>query len=189
MAEVKCPKCAVDNPAGAAKCRGCGAELPAAPAAPKPSQESMYGFDMAGKPPIAWTWAGLGVLGILAAQILVGLTITPALHGAFMTGKYPNHVAFWAILLAFSLVIYFVAGFIIGRYSKGYLVREPAIAAVGASVVNWVLATFVLKSGDGNIIMALVVMAICAGIGYLGGMLGEQVQQRAREARKAAAGR
>jgi len=187
MADVKCPKCAVDNPTGAARCRGCGAELPAAPAAPKPSQESMYGFDMTGKPPIAWAWAGLGVLGILAAQLVVGLTVTPLLVRAFMTGKTPNHVMFWVLLLAVSVVIYFVAGFIIGRYSKGYLVREPAIAAVGASIINWLLDRFLLKSSGADIVMLLVAMGLCAGIGYAGGMLGEQLQQQERLRRKAVA--
>jgi hypothetical protein len=188
MADVKCPKCAVDNPAGAAKCRGCGGELPAG-AGPKPSQESMYGFDVTAKPPIAWGWAGLGVLGILATQIVLSLTVTPVLFRAFMTGKTPNHVAFWVLVLALSAVVYFAAGFVIGRYSKGYLVREPAIAAVGAALVNWLLDKLVLKSSGAGVGMLLVAILLCAGLGYAGGLVGEQVQQKAREQRKAAAGR
>jgi hypothetical protein len=186
MADVKCPKCNATSPAGTANCRACGAAQPAAAGAPAPSQESMYGFDVMNKPPISWGAAGLGVVIILVLQVIIGLTLVPVLAKTFLGGRTPNYIMFRFIVLAVSALIYFAAGYILGRYSKGYLVREPAIAGAVAAIVNGLLNRFVLHGSDTGIVMLLLSVAVCVALGYIGGIAGEQIQQKERERRKGA---
>jgi hypothetical protein len=186
MADVKCSKCGATSPSGTANCRACGSALPAAAGAPAPSQESMYGFDVMNKPPIAWGAAGLGILIILALQVVIGLTLVPVLARTFLGGRTPNYIMFRFIVLVVSVLIYFAAGYILGRYSKGYLVREPAIAAAAAAILNGLLNRFVLHGSDSGVVMLLISVLVCVALGYVGGIAGEQVQQKEREKRKAA---
>jgi hypothetical protein len=184
MPDVKCPKCGKTVATGTAHCAGCGAELPASsPAeAPRPSAVSMYGLDMAGPNPLHWDAAGLGVALILVAQLLFGFAVVPLLDRALLHHRNPNVFGFTIIVVGVGLAIYFVVGYLLGRYSKAYLVREAAIAAVGAAVVNFVLATFAFHLAT-SLLMTVIATLLYAGLGLAGGVLGEQLQQKAREQR------
>jgi hypothetical protein len=186
MTDVKCPKCGATSPSGTANCRACGAALPAAAGAPPPAPASMYGFDVMNKPPISWGAAGLGVVIILALQVVVGFTYVPFLVKTFLGGRQPNFVMFWFLMLAASALIYFAAGFVLGRYSKGYLVREPIISSAIAATLNWLLDKFVFKNSGADVAMLIVSILVCIALGYIGGIVGEQVQQNERERRKGA---
>ena len=183
MAQTKCARCGAENDLAVAKCVKCGAELVAA-GAPTPSQESMYGFDEMNKPPISWPAAGLGLLIILGLQVLIGLTVVPFLSSSILGGRAPNVVGFWAAMLILGFAIYFTTGFVLGRYSKGYLVREPMIAAFAAAAANGLLERFVLRNHGVSLVMILAGSLVWVGVAYLGGMAGEQVQQKKREERR-----
>ncbi|MBI5489080.1 MAG: hypothetical protein HY905_17225 [Deltaproteobacteria bacterium] len=182
----KCTKCGAENAAGAARCAGCGAELAAA-AAPAPSQESMYGFDALNKPSISWAAAGLGAAIIIGLQVVVGLALVPLLSTSMLGGRSPNLVGFWSAMILIVVAVYFAAGFVLGRYSKGYLVREPVLAALVAAPANWLLEHFVYRNRGVSTAMLVASAVLCLGIAYLGGMAGEQVQQKERERKRAAA--
>lgn len=185
MADVKCPKCGVESPAGTTHCRGCKAELPGA-VVPRPSAVSMYGLDMAGANPIHWDATGLGLLLILAVQFLFGLLVVPWLENTLLFHRTPNVFGYTIVVVGVGVAIYFFVGYFLGRYSKAYLVREAAIAAAGAAAINFVLARYVLHHAISPF-MAVVAALLYAALGWAGGALGEQIQQKARERRQLAA--
>jgi len=185
MPQTRCAKCGAENEA-AARCAKCGAELVAA-GAPAPSQESMYGFDEMNKPPISWPAAGLGLAIIVGLQALVGLAVVPFLSKSILGGRSPNIVGFWAAMIVIGGAIYFGTGFALGRYSKGYLVREPFMAALAGAALNWGLEHFLYRNHGVTVAMLAVGGLLFVGIAYLGGMAGEQTQQKRRERRRALA--
>ena len=166
--------------------RECGAELVAA-GAPAPTQESMCGFDEMNKPPVSWPAAGLGLAIIVGLQALVGLAVVPFLSKSILAGRSPNIIGFWAAMIVIGAAIYFGTGFVLGRYSKGYLVREPFMAALVAAGLNWVLEHFVYRNQSVTVPMLAVGGLLFVAIAYVGGMAGEQVQQKLREQRRALA--
>ena len=69
----------------------------------------------------------------------------------------------------------------------GTVVREPFLAALGGAALNWVLEQFVYRNRGVTIAMLAISGLLFVGIAYLGGMAGEQTQQKRRERRRALA--
>ena len=136
---------------------------------------------------VSWPAAGLGLAIIVGLQALVGLAVVPFLSKSILAGRSPNIIGFWAAMIVIGAAIYFGTGFVLGRYSKGYLVREPFMAALVAAGLNWVLEHFVYRNQSVTVPMLAVGGLLFVAIAYVGGMAGEQVQQKLREQRRALA--
>jgi hypothetical protein len=89
----------------------------------------------------------------------------------------------WGVLVVVSAAIYFVAGLLVGRFSAGYTVKEPAVASILASLINWGLEYFVFQNVEATLGSAVLGMLICAAIGAAGGSAGETWQSKTRDRR------
>lgn len=170
---VRCVECGEENPPGSGFCRRCGKAI-RPPADDEP-------VEVAGGGRIAWGWVAAGVGLILLIQIVVNLTLTPVIvRKMVLETPDPSPYGALGILFLIGAAVYFVVGVIVGRFSKGYTVREPAIAAVAAAAINAAIS-MATGSGDfaGGIIVMLVVFALLAALGYAGGVVGEKLQKRA----------
>jgi len=121
-----------------------------------------------------WWWVLVGVGFLVAANLLAYL----ALRGVINEIVRQQRVLTAAALMAVgALAIYFLGGLLVGRLSKGHTVKEPAVAAVLALVVLFLLQ---LAAGMVNIVGLVVGAPLCFGVTYLGGVLGEKWQDRSR---------
>jgi hypothetical protein len=121
-----------------------------------------------------WWWVLVGVGFLVAANLLAYL----ALRGVIEEIVRQQRVLTAAALMAVgALVIYFLGGLLVGRLSKGHTVKEPAVAAVLALVVLFLLQ---LAAGMVNIVGLVLGAPLCFGVTYLGGILGEKWQDRSR---------
>jgi hypothetical protein len=177
---VRCPACAAENQAGAGFCRGCGAALAGVgPTTPVIDDEPV---DVPGGK-ISWGWVGLGVLMILALQLVIGLTVTPIiLRKMVLDTRHPSVGGALGLILLCGAAVYFVCGLVIGRLSKGYTVKEPAIASLIAGAVNAVLSFSQGQvSGPGGLLLTF---GILGGLGAAGGWVGEKLQARAEAGKR-----
>jgi hypothetical protein len=175
---VRCPKCGAESQPGSGFCRGCGTALAGAVAAPPRVADDEPVEVPGGK--IHWGWVAIGVVMILAVQIVLGLTVTPLVVKKMVVDAHPPNVyGALAVLIAMGAMTYFLCGLLIGRLSKGYTVKEPAFASIIACVINLALAVG-QGTASGGAFGAVVSCAIFGGLGALGGMLGEKLQARAQ---------
>ena len=175
---VRCPKCGADNQPGSGFCRGCGQALAGAVAAPPPYVDDEPVEVPGGK--INWGWVAIGVVMILAVQIVLGLTVTPLVVKKLVVDAHPpNLYGALAVLIAMGATTYFLCGLIIGRVSKGYTVKEPAFASIIACAINLALAMG-QRTATGGVVGTVISCAIFGGLGALGGLLGEKLQARAQ---------
>jgi hypothetical protein len=177
---VTCPKCGAANPAGVSSCRGCGTTL-----APSAADDGLGELDHPAREGMYWNWVLLGTGMILALQIVAAYTFIPPLVWAMAVDLKWGMWGIWGVLVAVSAAIYFVAGLLVGRFSAGYTVKEPALASILASLINWALEYFVFHNIEAGIGSAVLGMLICAAIGAAGGSAGETWQNKARDKRRA----
>jgi hypothetical protein len=122
-----------------------------------------------------WWWVLVGVGVIVAGNLLAYLVLRALIErlvaerGQVLTGA--------AVLAGVALAVYFGGGVLVGRMSKGHTVREPAVAAVVALAVVFLLQLLV---GMFNLVGLVVGAPLCFGVAYLGGILGEKWQDRAQ---------
>jgi hypothetical protein len=117
-----------------------------------------------------WKWVFVGVLFIVAGNAAAYL----ALRGVFAKMIAGDQVMSAALAMAgVALLTYFLGGLLVGRMSKGRTVKEPAVAAVLAVLVIFVVQFFM---GMVNIIGLIVGAPFCFGVAYLGGLVGEKWQ-------------
>jgi predicted MFS family arabinose efflux permease len=180
-AEATCPKCGAKNAPEAAECAQCKAPLGVAP---KP-RETFLAFDVLAHAGLYWNWVGLGTVIILAIQTVLGLTVVRLILHSLGSKKDPWFA--WLLVLLVAGVGYFVGGLIVGRYSKGTTVREPALASILAALINYALSAFAFGTAQRDatgLIVLDVTLVICAALGYVGGVAGEDLQRRAWEKRE-----
>ncbi|NMC68543.1 MAG: zinc ribbon domain-containing protein [Myxococcales bacterium] len=177
---LKCTACGAENPPGSGFCRQCGKAI-----APPPDEEPVR---VAGAGKISWGWVAAGVGLILLIQIVVNLSVAPLiLRKMVLETKDPSPYGALGVLFLIGAAVYFVVGMIVGRFSKGYTVREPAIAAVVAAAINAGLSVASDSgsiAGPSGIVVTLVVFALLAALGYGGGIVGEKLQERAETPRR-----
>ena len=123
-------------------------------------------------PEFDWRWVLVGV-GFIVAGNLIGYQV---LHGLIRYLIDSGRVLSAAgVMAGGALLVYFGGGVLVGRMSKGTTVREPAVAAVLALGVVFVLQ---LKAGMFNLVGLVVGAPVCFAVAYLGGFLGEKWQDR-----------
>jgi hypothetical protein len=179
--ELRCAACGAESPAGSGFCRQCGKAL-GPPADDEPLQP-------AGGGKLQWGWVAAGTGLILLFQIVVHMTLTPVIvRRMVLETRDPSPYGALGLIFLLGAAVYFLVGIVVGRYSKGYTVREPAIAALAAATINAVVSSTtgpgVLAGGAGGLIVTLVVFALLAALGYGGGIIGEKLQQRAERGRR-----
>lgn len=121
-----------------------------------------------------WKWIGLGVLIMLALNLVGGFIIAGFIGSQFegvsnaadvqLTGRQMG------LLALLNILTFAVGGFIVGVKSAGKTILEPAVAAAIA------VAIVLLLSGNlsiGNVVAAGIVPFLA---GLLGGWLGERRQ-------------
>ena len=112
---------------------------------------------------LQWPWVGAGVvIGVLLNSYAVVL-------GKALFGLGPG-----GILIAYS-VSFLVTGFLIGAFSPGITLAEPAIAAVGVIVVDALVTAGGL--GAPFPLLAIIIASACAFcLALVGGWIGELAQ-------------
>ncbi len=86
-----------------------------------------------------------------------------------------RHAGFW-IMLAISIVIYFLGGMFTGRLSPGITMKEPATAGVFSGLVYFLFLMVIGADFSVIIFSAAIGIAAFAGAAYIGGWVGEKWQ-------------
>lgn len=122
-----------------------------------------------------WWWVLVGVSVIVGGNIMAYLILGGLIHHLMAGGQQVLTAA--AVMAAVALLVYFGGGVLVGRMSKGRTVLEPAVAAVLALAIVFLLQ---LLAGMFNIVGLVVGAPFCFGVAYAGGIVGERWQDRAR---------
>lgn len=124
-----------------------------------------------------WKWIGLGVLIMVALNIVAGvllaLVLAPQLQGATSVGELELTGGQIAMAGIANLLIFLIGGFIVAIKSAGKTIIEPGISAAIAVLVG------LLLSGNfsiGNLIAGGLVPFVA---GVAGGWYGERRQGHA----------
>jgi len=117
-----------------------------------------------------WWWVLVGIAVIVAGNVLAYLALRDVIEASIRQGQ-----ALTAALLTagVALLMYFIGGLFVGRLSRGHTVKEPAVAALVALVILFLLQ---LSQEMVNIVGLIVGAPFCFGVAYLGGVLGEKWQ-------------
>jgi MFS family permease len=122
-----------------------------------------------------WKWVFVGVLSVVVGNTIAYLALRSIINNMI---KQQERVMTAAMLIAsVALVVYFLGGVLVGRMSKNRTVKEPAVAAVLALFVIFVLQ---LMLGMVNVIGLVLGAPFCFGVAYLGGLVGEKWQRISR---------
>lgn len=124
-----------------------------------------------------WKWIGLGVLIMVALNIVAGvllaLVLAPQLQGATSVGELELTGGQIAMAGIANLLIFLIGGFIVAIKSAGKTIIEPGISAAIAVLIG------LLLSGNfsiGNLIAGGLVPFVA---GVAGGWYGERRQGHA----------
>ncbi len=171
-----CPACGATNSAQATHCKGCGQAVPPGGGV----RETLFELDQPATSKWQWGMVFGGAAIILALQAVVGLLLVPGvLWGALAPAVLT------ALVLGVSVLVYFVAGLLLGRLSAGYTVKEAGVGGFLAAAINWPLEAYLFQ----NTILGLgVLAAIALGLGIvaaLGGSAGETFQQWSEKRQRA----
>ena len=121
-----------------------------------------------------WKWIGIGVLIMLALNIVAGLILTLTLGSQLEGVTDVKEITFTggqvALFAAINFLSFMIGGFIVGIKSAGRTILEPGISAAIAVVIALLISgNFTL----GNMITGGLI-PFAAGI--LGGWIGERRQ-------------
>jgi len=89
--------------------------------------------------------------------------------------KPTGHVGFW-IMLAISLVVYFLGGMFTGRLSPGITMKEPATAGIFAGIIYFVFLFMIGADFSVVIFSSIIGVPAFAGAALFGGWVGEKWQ-------------
>lgn len=122
-----------------------------------------------------WKWIGIGVLIMVALNIVAGIILAMTLGGALEGAASGEDVALSGGQIVFASLLNFLAflagGFIVGLKSAGRTILEPGISAAAAVAIALVLSGGLTL---GNVLAAGLVPFLA---GVLGGWLGERRQE------------
>lgn len=124
-----------------------------------------------------WKWIGIGVVIMLALNILagigLGLFLGPELQGVTEVDEIDLTGGQMALLAVVNFLAFLIGGFIVGLKSAGRTIFEPGISAAVAVVIALLIA--------GN----LSLLNVIAGglVPFLAGILGGWVGERRQESR------
>ncbi len=130
---------------------------------------------MANQRSISWIWVVLGTCVIVALNKLImsGLaaTIVAAIQAEDMTSM-------WMYVALGTVVSYGLGGAFVGIVSPGETLKEPAIAAVIAAVLNGFSYYLITpKELELQGVIGVVIMAACGAVlGFGGAIIGEKIQ-------------
>jgi hypothetical protein len=121
-----------------------------------------------------WKWIGIGVLIMVAlnlvAGLILGLFLGPQLEGVTSPDDLELSGGQVALAAVLNFLAFAIGGFIVGLKSSGRTILEPGISAAIAVVIALLIAgNFTI----GNIIVGGIVPFLA---GVLGGWLGERRQ-------------
>ena len=121
-----------------------------------------------------WKWIGIGVLIMVAlnlvAGLILGLFLGPQLEGVTSPEDLELSGGQVALATVLNFLAFAIGGFIVGLKSTGRTILEPGISAAIAVVIALLIAgNFTI----GNIIVGGIVPFLA---GVLGGWLGERRQ-------------
>ena len=121
-----------------------------------------------------WKWIGIGVLIMVAlnlvAGLILGLFLGPQLEGVTSPEDLELSGGQVALAAVLNFLAFAIGGFIVGLKSTGRTILEPGISAAIAVVIALLIAgNFTI----GNIIVGGIVPFLA---GVLGGWLGERRQ-------------
>lgn len=123
-----------------------------------------------------WKWIGLGVLIMIAlnlvAGLIIGFIIAPSIEGAATPEEMGASLGAGHLLIIAGLnfLSFAIGGFIVGLKSAGRTIIEPGISAAIAVLIA------LLISGQFSILNLLVGGLVPFAAGVLGGWLGERRQ-------------
>lgn len=122
-----------------------------------------------------WKWIGLGVLIMVALNIVAGIilafTLGAELQGAAGGDEITLSSGQIALVSLLNFLAFLVGGFIVGLKSAGRTILEPGIsAAIAVAIALVISGSFTL----GNVLAGGLVPFIA---GVLGGWIGERRQE------------
>jgi hypothetical protein len=122
-----------------------------------------------------WKWIGIGVLIMIALNIIAGIAIgiflAPEIGDATQVEDIQLGGGQMAVLAVVNILVFAIGGFIVGLKSAGRTILEPGISAAIAVVIALLIAgNFTL----GNILAGGLVPFLA---GVLGGWIGERRQE------------
>ena len=167
MAEkVTCPMCGFENQHGASRCVSCGAKIEAFGVGEYTEEEAFARrFE---QETFEWRWAAITCGVYLAVQAFV-LVLLPLVISSFD----PQGLAG----LGISVVIWFLAGIVMGVVSPGKTFLEPAVAAAVAALPTIAYLRAVTPEGFEPSMMAYIVFGLLGiMISLFGAFIGERIQ-------------
>ena len=121
-----------------------------------------------------WKWIGIGVVIMVALNIVVGLILGAVLAPQLKEVTNPENVSLsgWQVLLAavLNFLAFLIGGYIVGAKSVGRTILEPGISAAIAVVIALIV------SGNFTVLNLLGGGLVPFLAGVLGGWLGERRQ-------------
>jgi hypothetical protein len=127
---------------------------------------------------VSWKWVAIGAMVIIGLNQLLQELLAAPVGGTLYESMGVPGLYLYVALIAFGS--FFVGGLIVGWWSPGETIKEPAFAALAGVLVN---AGFNLRNVDGEAMTMMdwaIGSAIMAVIGFLfgmgGGWTGERLQ-------------
>lgn len=124
-----------------------------------------------------WKWIGLGVLIMLALNLVAGvilaLVLGPQMQGAEGIEDITLTGGQMAVVGILNFLAFLIGGFIVGLKSSGRTILEPGISAAGAVLIALLIA------GGFSVVNLVTGGLIPFLAGVLGGWLGERRQEAA----------
>jgi hypothetical protein len=126
---------------------------------------------------VSWKWVAIGVVVIIGLNQLLQAALAGPVGGALFESMGVAGLYLYAALIAFGS--FFAGGLVVGWWSPGETIKEPAFAALGAVILNSGV-NYGNVGPDMSVTQWLIGSAITAGLGFVfglaGGWAGERIQ-------------
>jgi hypothetical protein len=159
---IFCEKCGAENPDDAEYCAGCGAGVGGAAVYEEREKEAMH-HQQAG---FSWLWVAIGFGIMLGLQVGVSF---------LLEAVAPDRAVIY--LLAW-MAPFLLGGILVGWLSPGKTFQEPAVAALVAMILAFLIAYLRDPELTWNGILGVAVFGAVPGLllALVGGWIGEKIQ-------------
>lgn len=120
--------------------------------------------------PFSWGWTFISMVTFMVVELVLGGWLGP-----YVAGRYKSMNLAFMLQGSLHLVSYFMGGMLIGLFSPGIRVLEPAVGAFGSIVLVLVLTVFTPYQFIG---MSLGKLLVGGGIAFFLALMGARVGEK-----------